>query len=160
MSTVKQSAIRKYLQFKVHEASKQIADLKKFGAEEAAKQDPEGNQHISPKSSCWAAYKTAKRDCSLYLTMLSIVKQSGDQIPTKAEAVKLFHERQLWNHARKGYEAKNFYFKAFRRLQKIGNRLNSSCSPIKGNYGSESAAFQKWELERAAKLEAKHAAAN
>jgi hypothetical protein len=146
-------SIRTYLQFKVHQTSNQIADLKKFAAEEAAKQNPEGkNNHLSPKSSCWGAYKASKRDCSLYLTMLSIVKRSKDEIPTKALAVQLFHEHQLWNHARKGYAAKNFYFKAFRRLQKIGNRLTTL-------YAVEQPAFALWIIERKAKLEAKHAAA-
>ena len=111
------TTIREYLACKTHTISAQIFGLK----QKALKDD---GFHISPKSADWAKYLALKRECSLYLTMSSMVKWWNDFIPTKKEAIELFHSRGFANHARKGRPAKSLYFKAFRRLQKIGNNLS------------------------------------
>ena len=146
------TTIREYLQYLVHNASQRIFNLKQEALKEPPPVDEKGRPiiphypHMSPRSKDWDRYRTLKRECSLWLTMLSIVKRAHDSIPTKAEAVKLFHSQPFANHARKGRPAKSLYFKAFRRLQKIGNRLESDVRAAEPG-------ISMWKAERQAALE-------
>ena len=145
------TTIREYLQYRAHDASQAIFNLKREALKEPPPVDEKGrpiiphSPHMSPKSKDWDRYQTLKRECSLWLTMLSIVKWWNDFIPTKKEAIELFHSRNFANHARKGRPAKSLYFKAFRRLQKIGNRLESDVRAAEPG-------ISMWKAERAAAL--------
>lgn len=106
--------LRRALQFQVAEVSARIAGIK------------QANPCLQKSKDDFAAYKAAKQEASLWLTALSLIKRNGDKMPTKGEAAELFHEIGFNNHARKGREAKNLFFKAFRRLAKFNNQNKHS----------------------------------
>lgn len=124
--------LRKALQFQVSEISARIAEIKKANP-------------CLQKSGDFDAYKVRKAEVSLWLTALSLIKRAGDEMPTKGEAAKLFHELGFANHARKGRKAKNLFFKAFRELSKFNNSHKHS------NF-SRLAGFDKWLKEKEARL--------
>lgn len=137
------SKIRQFLQYQVSIMSDEIASLKKHALENGGP--------MSPKSKDWGAYKARKAECSMFLTMLSLIKRNADQTPSKPEAVKLFHAHKFCNHARSGQRAKNLFFKAFRRLQKIDSQIN--CHLRENNEG-----MAAWLAAKRIRLEAQHAA--
>jgi hypothetical protein len=124
--------LRSALQFKVSEISARIAEIKKANP-------------CLQKSTDFDAYKVNKAEASLWLTALSLVKRNGGEMPIKGEAAKLFHEIGFANHARKGRQAKNLFFKAFRELAKFNNKYKHS--DFKGLDG-----FEKWLKEKEARL--------
>lgn len=129
--------LRRALQFQVSEVSARIVEIKKANP-------------CLQKSTDFDAYKVRKKEVSLWLTALSLIKRSGNEMPTKGEAAKLFHELGFNNHARKGREAKNLFFKAFRELAKFNNKhKHSDFKRIAG--------FEQWLKEKEASATAQAA---
>lgn len=137
--------LRELLRYKVAKLSEQIAENKSMAAD--------GHPHIRPGHPNWSAYLAQKKEISFWLTALSLLNRNVGPLPTKAEAAAMFREHNFANHARKGRAAKNLYFKAFRRLQKMSNRLETE---IKIEAGSR-AALQGWANERQREIETRRA---
>lgn len=158
--------IRNILLYKLHLASNEIFAIKQS--------HPNG---ISPKDSDWKRYQEAKREASLYLTGIKILKLCNGNVPSKKEFAKLlraqrtqidlsalqaaaqnggnialcFRRPPLFTHCPRGGE-RAFAMKAWKLLHKIENRLEKNPS-----YYAEAG---RWAEQREAEMLERRVAAH